>query len=161
MSGEAGGLILIPLALAAMPLVLGGLAIAGIVTVGVKAGGAAVLHDVYHGNAGQAVDVVVVVEDGVGVFVDEDVAISDGGSDVPYFVEDAGGVLAADFLFGVAWLLGPHHVEQDAVGGGVERHMGVLAPVLRAFAPAVVLVFVGPLGHALVFNVEEDDVNGD
>ena len=36
MSGEAGGLILIPLALAAMPLVLGGLAIAGVVTVGVE-----------------------------------------------------------------------------------------------------------------------------
>ena len=45
MSGEAGGLILIPLALAAMPLVLGGLAIAGIVTVGVKAGGAAVRYE--------------------------------------------------------------------------------------------------------------------
>ena len=45
MSGEAGGLILVPLALAAMPLVLGGLAIAGIVTVGVKAGGAAVRYE--------------------------------------------------------------------------------------------------------------------
>lgn len=45
MSGEAGGLILIPLALAAMPLVLGGLAIAGVVTVGVKAGGAAVRYE--------------------------------------------------------------------------------------------------------------------
>ena len=45
MSGEAGGLILIPLALAAMPLVLGGLAIAGVVSVGVKAGGAAVRYE--------------------------------------------------------------------------------------------------------------------
>lgn len=45
MSGEAGGLILIPLALAAMPLVLGGLAVAGIVRVGVKAGGAAVRYE--------------------------------------------------------------------------------------------------------------------
>lgn len=45
MSGEAGGLILIPLALAAMPLVLGGLAIAGAVSVGVKAGGAAVRYE--------------------------------------------------------------------------------------------------------------------
>lgn len=45
MSGEAGGLILIPLALAAMPLVLGGLAIAGIVGAGVKAGGAAVRYE--------------------------------------------------------------------------------------------------------------------
>lgn len=45
MSGEAGGLILIPLALAAMPLVLGGLAIAGVVTVGAKAGDAAVRYE--------------------------------------------------------------------------------------------------------------------
>lgn len=45
MSGEAGGLILIPLALAAMPLILGGLAIAGAVTVGVKAGGAAIKYE--------------------------------------------------------------------------------------------------------------------
>ncbi len=45
MSGEAGGLILIPFALAAMPLVLGGLAIAGAVTVGAKAGGAAVRYE--------------------------------------------------------------------------------------------------------------------
>ena len=41
MSGEAGGLILLPLALAAAPVVLGGLAIAGVVAVGVKAGQAA------------------------------------------------------------------------------------------------------------------------
>lgn len=45
MSGEAGGLILIPLALAAMPLVLGGLAIAGVVTVAAKAGSAAVKYE--------------------------------------------------------------------------------------------------------------------
>lgn len=45
MSGEAGGLILIPLALAAMPLILGGLAVAGVVTIGVKAGGAAVRYE--------------------------------------------------------------------------------------------------------------------
>ncbi|MCM1104445.1 MAG: hypothetical protein NC409_10110 [Clostridium sp.] len=45
MSGEAGGLILIPLALAAMPLILGGLAIAGAVTVGVKVGGAAIKYE--------------------------------------------------------------------------------------------------------------------
>lgn len=45
MSGEAGGLILIPLALGALPFVLGGLAIAGIVAVGVKAGGAAVRYE--------------------------------------------------------------------------------------------------------------------
>lgn len=45
MSGEASGLVLIPLAIAAMPLVLGGLAIAGAVTVGVKAGEAAVKYE--------------------------------------------------------------------------------------------------------------------
>lgn len=45
MSGEAGGLILIPLALAAMPLVLGGLAIAGGVAVGVKAGSTAAQYE--------------------------------------------------------------------------------------------------------------------
>lgn len=45
MSGEASGLILVPLALAAMPLILGGLAVAGVVTVGVKAGGAAIRYE--------------------------------------------------------------------------------------------------------------------
>lgn len=45
MSGEAGGLILIPLALAAMPLVLGGLAAAGVIAAGVKAGEAAVKYE--------------------------------------------------------------------------------------------------------------------
>lgn len=45
MSGEASGLILIPLALTAMPLVLGGLAIAGAVAVSVKAGSAAVRYE--------------------------------------------------------------------------------------------------------------------
>lgn len=45
MSGEADGLILIPLALLAMPLVLGGLAVAGIVTAGVKAGSAAAQYE--------------------------------------------------------------------------------------------------------------------
>lgn len=45
MSGEAGGLILIPLAVAALPFVLGGLAIAGVAAVGVKAGSAAVKYE--------------------------------------------------------------------------------------------------------------------
>lgn len=45
MSGESGGLILLPLALAAMPMVLGGLAVAGVVAVGVKAGQAAVRYE--------------------------------------------------------------------------------------------------------------------
>lgn len=45
MSGEAGGLILVPLALAAMPFILGGLAIAGAATIGVKAGSAAVQYE--------------------------------------------------------------------------------------------------------------------
>lgn len=45
MSGEAGGLILIPLALAAMPLILGGLAIAGTVAVGAKASSAAMKYE--------------------------------------------------------------------------------------------------------------------
>lgn len=45
MSGEAGGLILIPLALAAMPLVLGGLAVAGVATAAVKAGSAAARYE--------------------------------------------------------------------------------------------------------------------
>ena len=45
MSGESTGLILIPVALASMPLLLGGLAIAGVVTVGVKATTAAVQYE--------------------------------------------------------------------------------------------------------------------
>lgn len=45
MSGEADGLILIPLALSAMPLVLAGLAVAGVVKVGVAAGRAAVNYE--------------------------------------------------------------------------------------------------------------------
>ena len=45
MSGESGGLILIPVALAAMPMLLGGLAVAGVVAVGVKAGTAAVRYE--------------------------------------------------------------------------------------------------------------------
>ena len=45
MSGEADGLILIPLALSAMPLVLAGLAVAGVVKVGVAAGKAAVNYE--------------------------------------------------------------------------------------------------------------------
>ena len=45
MSGEAGGLILIPLALVAMPVVVGGLAVAGIAAAGVKAGSAAVQYE--------------------------------------------------------------------------------------------------------------------
>ena len=40
--------------------------------------------------------------------------------------------------------------------------MWVVGPVLRAFAPGVVLiVFVGPFGHALVFDIEEDEVDAD
>ncbi len=45
MSGESTGLILIPVALASMPLLLGGLAIAGVVTVGVKETTAAVQYE--------------------------------------------------------------------------------------------------------------------
>ena len=45
MSGEASGLILIPVALAAMPMLIGGLAIAGAVAVGVKATTAAVQYE--------------------------------------------------------------------------------------------------------------------
>ncbi len=46
MSGESGGLILLPLlALGAMPFVLGGLAVAGIAVAGVKAGKAAVNYE--------------------------------------------------------------------------------------------------------------------
>lgn len=39
--------------------------------------------------------------------------------------------------------------------------MGELGPVLRAFAPGVVFVAVGPFGDALVFDVEEDEVDAD
>ena len=46
MSGESGGLVLLPLlALGAMPFVLGGLAVAGIAAAGVKAGSAAVRYE--------------------------------------------------------------------------------------------------------------------
>ncbi len=46
MSGESGGLVLLPLlALGAMPFVLGGLAVAGVVAAGVKAGSAAVKYE--------------------------------------------------------------------------------------------------------------------
>lgn len=45
MSGEAGGLILIPLAFVAMPVVVGGLAVAGIAAAGAKAGSAAVQYE--------------------------------------------------------------------------------------------------------------------
>lgn len=45
MSGEADGLILLPLAAAALPLVLGGLAVAGIAAVAIKAGSAAVNYE--------------------------------------------------------------------------------------------------------------------
>ena len=45
MSGEAGGLILIPLALYAMPYILGGLAVAGAVNIGLKAGAAALDYE--------------------------------------------------------------------------------------------------------------------
>ena len=45
MSGEAGGLIFIPLALSAMPLVLGGLAAVGVAAIGMKAGAAALDYE--------------------------------------------------------------------------------------------------------------------
>ena len=46
MSGESGGLVLLPLlALGALPFVLGGLAVAGVAYAGVKAGQAAVNYE--------------------------------------------------------------------------------------------------------------------
>ena len=46
MSGESGGLVLLPLlALGALPFVLGGLAVAGVAAAGVKAGQAAVRYE--------------------------------------------------------------------------------------------------------------------
>ena len=45
MSGEANGLILIPLGIMAMPYILGGLAIAGVATIGIKAGAAALDYE--------------------------------------------------------------------------------------------------------------------
>ena len=45
MSGEAGGLIFIPIALYAMPYILGGLAVAGVVNIGLKAGAAALDYE--------------------------------------------------------------------------------------------------------------------
>lgn len=45
MSGEAGGLILIPLGIMAMPYILGGLAIAGVASIGIKAGAAALNYE--------------------------------------------------------------------------------------------------------------------
>ena len=45
MSGEAGGLILIPLGLMAMPYILGGLAVAGVASMAIKAGSAALDYE--------------------------------------------------------------------------------------------------------------------
>lgn len=45
MSGEAGGLLIIPLALFAMPVIIGGLAVAGVAAATVKAGSAAVEYE--------------------------------------------------------------------------------------------------------------------
>ena len=45
MSGEANGLILIPLAIGAMPYILGGLAIAGVASIGIKAASAAIDYE--------------------------------------------------------------------------------------------------------------------
>ena len=45
MSGEANGLILIPIAIGAMPYILGGLAIAGVASIGIKAASAAIDYE--------------------------------------------------------------------------------------------------------------------
>ena len=121
-----------------------------------------VLDDVDGGYVGDLVDVEVVVEDGVGWLVNEGGSRAYGGCGAPDFVDERGCVAAAYLLFGEAWLGGADHVEEYAVNGAVVGAVGVLDPVLGAFAPGVVLiVFVGPFGHALVFDVEEDEVDAD
>lgn len=64
MSGESSGMILLPVALMSMPLLLGGLAIAGVAAVGIKAGSAAIRYEkeqrkrrneIRQSNAAQAV----------------------------------------------------------------------------------------------------------
>ena len=37
--------------------------------------------------------------------------------------------------------------------------MGIVAPILGPLAPTIVSVGIGPFGHTLVFNIEEDDIN--
>lgn len=73
------------------------------VPVGDEAAVGGVLDDVDHGDACYLVDVEVVVEDGVGLLVEEDVGVAEAGGGVPKFVGDAWGVVAGDLFFGEAW----------------------------------------------------------
>ena len=121
----------------------------------------AVLNDVDHGDVGKSVDIVMVIENGVGVGVLKNLVVAEGSGGSPHLVENAASILSADFLFGEAGLLGSYHVEEHAVDGGIIGCVRIETPILGAFAPTVLNIVVGPLWTALVFDIEKDEVDRD
>ncbi len=126
-----------------------------------EARAAGILHNIHHGDVGKPVDIIVVVEDRVGVGILENFVVAEGRSDRPNLVGDTTRILTADLLLGKARGRGAHHVEKDAIESRIVGGMRVGAPILRALAPAVVDVVFGPFGATLVLDIEKDKVDGD
>ena len=92
----------------------------------------------------------------------EEVLESQPGGRVPDFLHLRGGRALREELAVERRPASAHHVEQDAVACVVALRVGHASPVLRAQAPGVGLVLSAVEGgHAVVFGVEEDDVDAD
>lgn len=113
------------------------------------------VYDVDHGNAGDGVHKIVVVQDAGGGLIHEVVAVAHGLGQLPDFIHHLRGEAHREALLGEAGALGAHHIQQDAVLGIVARYMRIARPVLGAQPPAFVVLAPG---FAVVLRIEEDDV---
>lgn len=131
-----------------------------------------VVYDVDARDAGDGVDVVMVVGERVGGCVTKEVTIAQLLSGFPYLIYIIGGILHGEIFAWKISVRGADHVEENAVGvgrdflvggGGSERSVVVaseLTPELAAEAPCVLaLEAIVEVRRAHIFYVEEDDVD--
>ena len=119
--------------------------------------------DVNRGNAGDIVHRQVVIGDESARFLHEVIAGLGQSRGIPYLRHDGLGIAQREALKVEAIVGTAHHVEEDAVARFVVGG-DVFAPVLRTEAEGalvVALVFGRPIGSAVVFCVEANEIYAD
>ena len=88
----------------------------------------------------------------------ENITITHSSSSTPQLIRETWGIMTTHLFFSIARLSGTDHIEEYTIHCSIGWHMTVLSPKLRALAPCVVLIVVGPFWLTLVFNIKEDEV---
>ena len=107
-----------------------------------ETGAAALLlvDDIQGGDAGDGVDIIMVVGDGSHGLIDEIVAVAHLTGDAPDAIDPLAGIPLRKAFLVKGGVLSSYHVEQNAHPKSEGRAMGIGSPVLRAEGPGLRII---------------------